>query len=190
MSRRQVIGFLVVLSLIGAGLVLRGHGGSAGDSRLPGLRRTAALQPCPAGLGPELPDITLPCLGGGKDVAVRAAKPARPTLVNIWGSWCRPCVAEVPDLVRFSDRAAGRVDVVGIDTEDDPADALTFAAQYGMRYPSLVDDDKVVLRTVAPGPPVTLFLDASGHVVYSHLGKFSSAAELEKLVAQHLGVTL
>jgi thiol-disulfide isomerase/thioredoxin len=120
-----------------------------------------------------------------------------PTLVNVWGSWCGPCVAEVPELVAFAAKAAGRVAVVGVDTEDDPADALRFAAQHGMHYASVVDDDKHVLRKagvggqpVAVGPPVTLFMDAAGRITGRHRGQFHSLAEIEKLVATHLGITL
>jgi thiol-disulfide isomerase/thioredoxin len=190
-TRRQVVGFVVVLSLIAVGLVLKLRGGSEPDALDLGPLRTAAnLAPCPAGLGPEVPDVTLPCLGGGKDVALRGAAPGVPTLVNVWGSWCRPCVAEVPELVAFTAKAGGRVAVVGVDTEDDPRDALTFAAQHGMHYPSVVDDDKHVLRTVASGPPVTLFMDAAGHITYRKRGQFHSLAEIEQLVATHLGVTL
>jgi thiol-disulfide isomerase/thioredoxin len=123
-------------------------------------------------------------------VTVAAAAPGRPTLVNIWGSWCGPCTAEVPDLVSFVTKSQGRVAVVGIDTEDDPVNALTFAAQNGMHYPSLVDDDKQVLKQYAGGPPVTLFLDTAGRLTYTHTGQFHSLAEIEKLVAEHLGITL
>ena len=191
MTRRQVVGFVVVLALIAVGLVVKSRAKDHGDGLDLGPLRTAAgLAPCPAGLGPEVPDVTLPCLGGGKAVDLRSAAPGVPTLVNVWGSWCGPCVAEVPELVAFTDKAAGKVAVVGVDTEDDPADALTFAAQHGMHYPSLVDDDKHVLRTVSSGPPVTLFMDATGHITYRQRGQFHSLAEIEKLVATHLGVTL
>jgi thiol-disulfide isomerase/thioredoxin len=111
-------------------------------------------------------------------------------LVNVWASWCPPCVEEVPALIAFADKAAGRVGVVGVATEDAQDKALTFAAQFGMRYPSVVDDDGVVLRAFRPGPPVTLFLDASGRVAYKHSGKFRSTAEIEQLVREKLGVTL
>lgn len=200
MTRRQLVGFVVVLALIAVGLVLksRGNDDPTTDARdLGPLRKAANLAPCPPGLGPEVPDVTLPCLGGGKAVALRGAAPGVPTLVNVWGSWCRPCVAEVPELVAFTKKAAGRVVVVGVDTEDDPALALRFAAQYGMRYASLVDDDKHVLRKagvngqpVAVGPPVTLFMDAAGHIAYRHRGQFHSVAEIQNLVATHLGIRL
>ena len=60
----------------------------------------------------------LPCLGGGPDVDLRSAAPGRPTLVNVWATWCPPCVEEVPDLVAFADAADGRVGLVGVLTQD------------------------------------------------------------------------
>jgi len=190
MSRRQLIGFLVVFAMVGAGLLVRASGGQTADPKLMALRRAASLAPCPSGLGPELPALTLPCLGGGRPVALRSAGPGRPMLVNIWGSWCKPCTDEVPDLVAFTAKAGDRVGLVGVDTEDDPVNALTFAAQFRMRWPSVVDDNKAVLRRFGSGPPVTLFLDASGHITYIQRGRFHSVAEIDQLVAQHLGVEL
>lgn len=190
MTRRQLVGFVVVLALIGAGLLLRGRGGTSTDAHLPGLRRAAALQPCPAGLGSHVPDVTLMCLGDGKDIALRHAEPGRPLIVNIWATWCGPCVREVPALVSFAAKAGGRIGIVGVDTEDEPGKALTFATQFGMHYPSIVDPDGKVLRAFGSGPPITLLLDASGVVRFRHQGELRSRAEIEQLVAQHLGVSL
>ena len=157
---------------------------------LAALRTAAALEPCPRGLGPELPDLVLPCLGGGPDVTVRAEAPGRPTLVNVWASWCAPCADEAPELVAFHERAGDRVGLVGVLTSDVPSRGLAFSRDFGMRYPSVVDDDGVVLRAFSSGPPVTLFLDAGGRVVHQRSGAFRDLAELEGLVAEHLGVRL
>jgi cytochrome c biogenesis protein CcmG/thiol:disulfide interchange protein DsbE len=192
-TRRQVIGFVVVLVLIGAGLLARSRGDDPAASDRPGLRElraTAALEPCPQGLGTGLPDLRLPCLGGGPAVSLRQPGPGTPLLVNLWATWCGPCVREVPTLVAFGKKAAGRVAIVGIDTTDEPEDALTFAAQYAMRYPSLVDPDGRVLRAYGGGPPVTLLVDPDGRVRFAHRGELRSVAQVEKLVADHLGVTL
>jgi len=157
---------------------------------LSALRTAAALAPCPAGLGPELPDLVLPCLGGGPDVDLRSAAPGRPLLVNVWASWCAPCAEEVPDLVAFAAKAGDRVGVVGVLNTDTAERGLAFSRDFGIRYPSIVDDDGAVLRAFPPGPPVTLFLDAQGRVVATESGAFGDLAELEALVARHLGVTL
>jgi thiol-disulfide isomerase/thioredoxin len=108
----------------------------------------------------------------------------------MWAQWCRPCVAEVPVLVEFAQKAAGKVGVVGVDTEDESDKALTFAAQYGMHYPSLVDTDGRLFRAYGGGLPITLFVDAAGKVAFSHQGQLHSVAQVEQLVAQHLGVHL
>ena len=154
------------------------------------LRAAAALPGCPSGLGPALPDLRLPCLDGGPDVDLTSAPPGRPTLVNVWASWCGPCVDEVPALAEVSRAAGDRLGVVGVLTTDSLRSALAFADAYDMGYPSVVDDDGTVLRAFSAGPPVTLFLDADGRLAHVERGAFTDRAELEALVAQHLGVDL
>jgi cytochrome c biogenesis protein CcmG/thiol:disulfide interchange protein DsbE len=188
-TRRQLLGLALVAGLVAATLAVRDRGGGDDDG-LAALRTAAALEPCPSSLGPDLPALTLPCLSGGAPVALRGPGSGTPTLVNVWGSWCPPCVQEIPALVALQRRAGDRLRVVGVSTEDPQADALTFAREYGMTYPSVVDDDGRILRAYRPGPPVTLFLDPAGTLVYKHSGAFKTAAELQDLVRQHLGVAL
>jgi thiol-disulfide isomerase/thioredoxin len=180
---------VAVVGLVATALVLRSRGSSDGGDGL-ALRRAAALQPCPPALGRDLPALTLPCLGGGEDVALASAPPGRPTLVNIWATWCPPCVREVPLLRRFHEQAGDRVGLVGVLHEDERDLALEFARQYGMHWPSVVDDDGKVLRKFSAGPPVTLFVDAAGSVTYVQRGEIKSATQLHTLVQKHLGVTV
>jgi thiol-disulfide isomerase/thioredoxin len=189
MSRRQLIGFIVVFALIGAALVVKQRGGDSHPD-LSALRTAAALEPCPPGIGKDLPRLRLPCLGGGPRVELRHAGPGRPLLVSVWASWCGPCVREVPALVSFARLAHGKVDVVGVTTEDEQDKSLRFAADYRMHYPSVVDDDGLVLRAFRPGPPVTLFVDPDGRVTFKHSGELHSLAEIEQLVSAHLGVSV
>jgi thiol-disulfide isomerase/thioredoxin len=111
-------------------------------------------------------------------------------LVNIWATWCRPCVEEVPLLLRFREQAGDRVGVVGVLHEDEQDQALEFARQYGMHYPSVVDDEGTVLRAFGSGPPITLLIDAQGKVRQVKRGQFHSLDELREAVATSLGVTL
>jgi cytochrome c biogenesis protein CcmG/thiol:disulfide interchange protein DsbE len=193
LTRRQLVGFGVVLVLLVAAFVVQAV--RAGDpdpavERYAPLRKVAALEPCPSGLGRGLPDLVLPCLGGGDDVRMRDDGPGVPLLVNAWGSWCGPCKREVPELVELAARGKGRLGLVGVLTQDDVEKGLTFAKDAGMRYPSLVDDDGAFFRKYAAGPPVTLFVTAGGDIAHVERGEISSLEEMLQLVRTHLGVVL
>jgi thiol-disulfide isomerase/thioredoxin len=138
-----------------------------------------------------LPSIRLACLGPGPDVHLEALR--GPMLVNVWGSWCLPCQREVPALQAFYAKAKGRVGVLGIDINDSSGSAQDFAGHVGMTYPSVVDDDSVIRGHgpfVFSGPPMTVFLDASGRVVHVERQPFRKLAQIEQLVSTYLGVTL
>jgi cytochrome c biogenesis protein CcmG/thiol:disulfide interchange protein DsbE len=153
------------------------------------LRAAAALEPCPTGVG-DVPDLTLPCLGGGPSVRLRGNPSGLPTLVNVYGSWCAPCQAEMPLLASFAHKAHGKVALLGVDTEDDHRLALLFARDVGQHWPAVIDDSGVLLRHYSPGPPVTLFVAPDGKVTFVQRGRFASVAALEVAVRQHLGVRL
>jgi cytochrome c biogenesis protein CcmG/thiol:disulfide interchange protein DsbE len=163
-------------------------GQSSSGQSLTRLHAEVRLPPCPAGVGQGLPKLSLGCLSGGPKVALRARGPGTPMLVNIWATWCSPCVREVPMLVSFSKAAGGRVGLLGVLTEDEQAQALEFASQFHMTYTSVLDDDGKVLRTFSPGPPATLFVDLAGRVVYVKRGEIHSFDDLRSLVRIHLGV--
>ncbi len=194
MNRSRLAGLLVVLvTLLGA--VVYGSQGAKGTTAtkaalLAPLRAAAALGPCPIGIGPALPKLTLACLGGGPPVRLDGAASGVPTLVNVYGSWCAPCQREMPILVAFSRQAKGRVALLGVDTEDEARLALLFARDVGQTWPAVVDDDKVVLRRYASGPPVTLFVDARGTVAHVQVGPFAGVAQIAALAKTYLGVSV
>ncbi len=195
MSKVQIAWLVLLLVSFGSALVygFTGKGPGAAAPAAPSLaplRAEAALDPCPSGISPELPDLTLPCLGGGPDVPLRGVPTGTPTLVNVYGSWCAPCQEEMPTLVAFSERARGKVALVGVDTLDEPRLALQFAVDLGQHWPAVVDDDKQVLRRYGSGPPVTLFVDAAGTVVHVKTGPFRDLAALRQMVTTYLGVTV
>lgn len=165
-----------------------GDGKSPPDPTLVRLRAEAALPACPSGVGAGLPKLMLGCLSGGPKVQLRARGTGKPMLVNIWATWCSPCVREVPLLVSFSKAAGDRVGLLGVLTEDEPSQALQFAQQFHMTYTSVLDGDGIVLRRFSPGPPATLFIDPAGRVVYVKRGEIHSFNDLRSLVRRHLGV--
>ena len=201
MSRVGVLALATVGALLVAALVLRlGDGATAPaarqaqDAQLQQLREAADLEPCPAGVSPVLPDLELPCVGAPGTVPLAAPGDGRPALVNVWATWCAPCVREVPLLQEAAVRGGDRLLVLGVLHQDTPANALRFAEDpslgFDQTYASVVDDDGVVLRRFGSGPPITLFLRADGSIAHVERGAVDSMAELEELLDRHLDVRL
>lgn len=141
------------------------------DAALVGLRRQAALQPCPdpSPAAPQpagpLAGITVPCLGAPGTVDLAAALAGRPALLSVWASWCAPCREEMPALAGYAAQP-GAVPVIGIDVQDRPADALALLADLGIRYPSITDPQGAMQRALQTPPilPVSYLLQPDGSV--------------------------
>jgi thiol-disulfide isomerase/thioredoxin len=99
-------------------------------------------------------------------------------VVNVWGSWCGPCVDETPHLqqVWSTLSAAGKpVQFVGIDIKESPATAAAFLKANGVGYPSLSDSASggapmLALQGKASATPTTLVLDRQGRIAARVLG--------------------
>jgi thiol-disulfide isomerase/thioredoxin len=143
--------------------------------------------PAAGGTG-ALPDLTLPCFDGG--APVRLAGIRGPTVINFWASWCAPCRAELPQIERYAEHSADRVQVIGVITSDpDRRAARSIVDDFGLRFPNLYDE-KAALRTKIGGLalPMTLLVDAQGRIVYTYLAKPLDEATLADLVQRHLGL--
>ncbi|MCU1624219.1 MAG: alkyl hydroperoxide reductase/Thiol specific antioxidant/Mal allergen [Frankiales bacterium] len=182
---------VLVLAALGLSVAYGLRGSSTPAASLGPLQRQAALAPCPAGLGPAFPDLRLPCLGGGPAVALQAGGTGRPTLVNVYGSWCGPCQKEMPVLRGFYARAQDKVALVGVDTEDpDRRLGLRFAIDMGQHWPAVADDERLVGAHFQPGVPLMVFVDAAGKVTHVESGGYDSGAVLAKDVRTYLGITV
>jgi cytochrome c biogenesis protein CcmG/thiol:disulfide interchange protein DsbE len=158
-------------------------------------RVDTVLEPCPeqpeqqAAGAQTLPALAFDCLGGGTLDLGRA--PGVPTLVNLWGSWCAPCRAELPLLQEFADAAGDQVRIVGVISQDGVPQADSFAADAGVTFPGAFDGEGELMTELGLNAlPYTYFLDAGGALVHTEVGDVASVDELRTLVAEHLGVQL
>lgn len=161
------------------------------------LKAAAGIEPCPvsarqaAPASAGLPDVTLPCLGGGRPVDLAGLR-GTPRVLNFWSQTCGPCRKESPIFQQVHEAAGDRVDVLGVDWLDPrPSWALAFADQLGLTYPQVADPDgatRAPLRVTTL--PRTLFVDADGSLVYTEFAAVTSADQLRSLIKEHLGVSV
>lgn len=128
-----------------------------------------------------LPALTLPCLVPGPDVALGSLS-GRPTLINLWATWCAPCREEMPMLQEAYLRHGDAVRFLGVDTKDHADAAVAFLHEVGATYPHVSDPQGLLLADVrVSGLPVTLAVDANGRIVAREIGQLT-ADELADLL--------
>jgi len=163
---------------------------------LAAMKKAAGIADCPksdpdvAAVPSGLPDVVLPCLGGGREVRLAGLR-GKPMMINVWAQWCGPCREEAPYLTEVATTNKSELMILGIDHADpQPALAIEFAHLSSWKYPQLADPD-VVLRAELQitGPPQTFFVRPDGTIAYRHAGPFKSADEIRALAREHLGVS-
>lgn len=177
-----------------AGLVVNGPGPllrtEVGQRALQSAMDASAPKP-PADLpvarrGEAVPAIRLPALDGAT-VELPAAYAGRPVLVNLWASWCGPCIEEMPELDRFAaSQGANGTQVVGI-ALDDAAAVEAFLKRVPVRYPILLDeagprDAGVQLGNPKGVLPYTALISADGRLIKQKIGPFQHG-EIDNWVA-------
>ena len=183
-------GLGVVASLLGTGPgpLLRTE---IGQRALNAALAVSAPKP-PAGVtvahrGERVAPLALPRLDG-KRVALPGAFDGQRLLVNVWASWCAPCVREMPELQRFAaHQDANGVQVVGI-ALDDPAAVRAFLARVPVSYPILLDTPGPVDAGVRLGNPkgvlpYSVLISDDGHLLKQRIGPFAEG-EIERWSAE------
>jgi thiol-disulfide isomerase/thioredoxin len=113
-------------------------------------------------------------------------------VLNVWGQWCGPCVAEMPHLQQVwsaLSKANEPVQFMGINSRDGVQTAKAFLSASKITYPSLQDDGGatlLALRGKANTTPTTLVLDRQGRLAARVSGPVT-AATLSGLVTDVLG---
>ncbi len=124
--------------------------------------------------GQPVPQFALPAALAGKP-ALAAADLAtgKPQLLNIFASWCVPCIAEAPVLAQL---ARNGVPISGIAIRDRPQDIARFLADHGDPFQRIGTDQtsQVQLALGSSGVPESFVVDGRGIIRYQHIGPIAA----------------
>lgn len=94
------------------------------------------------------------------------------TMVNVWGTYCGPCINEMPELQRIYESLPDNANLIGITVDvpegmKDGVDNIKYIEeQTGVKYTNLVLDDSLMNFTRRfPGVPATIFVDKDGNII-------------------------
>ena len=167
MKRWQFIlplaGFVVLLGFLGAGLSLNPR-----------------EVPSPL-IGKPAPEFSLPRLDNAAQSFTRHDMAGRVWVLNVWASWCQPCLEEHPLLVDLARRS--RVPLVGLNYKDKPADAIAWLGRHGNPYTASASDRKglVGIDYGVYGVPETFVIDRQGVIRFKHIGPLTPQVMRERL---------
>ena len=128
-----------------------------------------------------LPTVALKTLAGESTHLAAMAK-GKPMVVNLWASWCPPCRREMPVLAAAQQRETA-VTFVFANQGEDAATAQRYlrAGELGLANVLLDANAELGREVGSTGLPTTLFYDASGRLVDTHLEELSAASLASKL---------
>jgi len=122
--------------------------------------------------GYRVPPFSLPSFQGSKPISL-ADYQGKPVFINFWASWCPPCQAENPDMVKAYAKYGDKVQFIGVNltSQDTLPDVTAFLEKYDIKYPIALDTK----GTVAPqyqilGIPTSIFVNRQGIIVGRYEG--------------------
>ncbi len=122
------------------------------------------------------PDFTLkvlnPKASGYKLFSLKKFK-GHIVIINFWATWCPPCRAEMPRLVRFYNAYKNKeVMVVGINVNNSLSGVRSFTKQYNISYPVVYASSNVISEYGGINEiPQTFFISKNGKIIYHWIGE-------------------
>ncbi|WP_294121077.1 DsbE family thiol:disulfide interchange protein [Sphingomonas sp.] len=134
-------------------------------------------------IGQPVPTFTLAAAVPGKSgLASADLAHGQRRMINVFASWCVPCIAEAPLLAELKSKGVA-IDAIAV--RDRPADVAEFLAERGDPFDRIGADpeSKAQLALGSSGVPETFIIDGRGIIRYQHMGPIEPG-DVPKLLAQ------
>jgi thiol-disulfide isomerase/thioredoxin len=120
--------------------------------------------------GDRVPSLKLKS-ADGKVVELDSFR-GKPVLLDLWATWCGPCVAALPQLAQIYQEAKDKgLVLLTVDQDEEPDTAAKFLAKKGYAWPNFHDGDGQIEKLVgSSGIPRTMLVDAQGKITYDGSG--------------------
>jgi cytochrome c biogenesis protein CcmG, thiol:disulfide interchange protein DsbE len=127
-------------------------------------------------IGKPVPEFSLPGIpnvlgdfGPASGLSSAVFKSGKISLLNVWASWCAPCVAEHPQLIALSRQG---IPVYSINYKDTPEAARRFLSSHGNPFRSIGADENglTAIDFGVYGVPETFIIDGRGQIAYRYPG--------------------
>lgn len=139
---------------------------------------------------PQIPqkDVVLGRESGEKPAALSSFE-GKPVLLNLWATWCAPCVAELPSLAKLKKaRPNLQVVAVSLDLQRKPEDLSAFLTKYQAQDLGLYYDQERAVQKVFParGLPTTYILSSQGKILYKIEGDTDWTSDVSLKFLDHI----
>ncbi len=126
-------------------------------------------------IGRDFPTFTLTQVGERTLFNPAEEAPRGPALVNVWASWCAPCIVEHPLLMDLADEG---IPIYGVDWKERQAGAgEAFLARLGDPFTAVGEDQGPAgVELGITGVPETFVIDAEGRILARHAGPLDEAS--------------
>lgn len=133
----------------------------------------------PAKVGAQGPDFEVTTLDG--ETFRLSDQRGKAVFLNIWATWCPPCVEEMPDIQKLSQAHPDELVVIGLSCDDSAETVAEFVQKNGYTYTFAMDEDYRIGNLLYPTQyiPQSVFIDPNGIVTSIEVG-MASYDEMER----------
>lgn len=131
---------------------------------------------------PMAPLFAEPSIWGDSMIRLESYR-GKVVLLNFWATWCPPCQAEIPDLIRLHNDFGDRLVIIGVTLDRGPnaKDIVRdFAKKFGIKYPLIMGNEHIAMRYGGVSAiPTSFVIDKQGRIVEKIIGMRSYTGFLD-----------